>query len=420
MNKIPAEGKMKVLWFCNCSFSDKKSAATMTWLHTMANSLVDTGAIQLFNITEGKVKKVTRCDFQSIFQWMIPSESLKSNGLPGFKTISDIQRIVDDIKPDIIHIWGTESYWGLLTARGFIKGNIILEIQGLKFAIAKQFYSGLTFSEIFKCFGLKEILKPYASLIGLKNSFARWGKFEKEMLKSHKIISTQSDWVRVYVKNMNPLALIFKTCILLRDEFLVAEKWSVDNCIKCQIFTSFSSPVSYKGIHILLDAVAILKKKYPQIRLCIAGNLRTGPREDGYSKWLKKKIRESGISENVFWLGSLDAKGMVIQMYNANVVVVPSFVESYSVALDEALTVGVPSVASFAGAMTELAIHEKTALFFPPGDAAMCADAIEKLFANSGYSETISRNAYEERKARKNKNPAEVQMTIYKRILSHN
>jgi len=411
---------MKVLWFCNAEFSELKSAATGTWLHSMANALVNSGEVQLYNITQGKVKHITRHDHQSITQWLVPVQSLTKFGLPRSKTIYEIQQIVNEVKPDVIHIWGTESYWGLLTARGYLKGNVILEIQGLKFVIEKYIYSGLSSLDIFRCFGLKELLKPSVSLPGVKSSFRQWGKFEKEMLMKHHIISTQSNWVRTYVKNLNPFAQVFNTTILLRNDFLEANKWEMESCVPYQIFTSTSSSISYKGLHILFDAVAILKLRFPKIRLCIAGSIKSGIRQDGYSKWLQRKAKKLGILENIFWLGSLNAHNIVNQMYNANVVVVPSFVESYCLALEEALMVGVPTVVSFAGAMPELAVHEKTALFFPPGDAAMCANAIEIFFEDKEYANTISQNAYNEKVVKKELNIAQIQLSIYANILSAN
>lgn len=407
---------MKVLWFCNVILSDKKTTVTGTWIHSMADALVNTGPVQLYNIAQGRVKVTTRQDFKSICQWVVPFESLKGNGLPSSKTIQEIQKIVNDIKPDIIHIWGTEHFWGLLTARGYLKGNIILETQGLKFAIEKHFYSGLSLLDLIKCLGIKEFIKPSVSLFGEKYSFKRWGKFEKEMLMNHKNISTQSEWVRAHVMNLNPSAQIFKTARSYRTEFVEADKWKGDNCVSYQVFTSTSSIDSYKGLHILIDAIAILKKRYPEIRLCIAGNVRSGLREDGYSKWLKRKINLLGINENISWLGSLDAKNLVLQMHKANVVVVPSFIESSCNALNEALMVGVPTVASFAGGMPEQAIHEKTALFFSPGDATMCASAIEKFFANIEYASVVSQNAYDTQKSKNNRDIADIQFQIYCKI----
>jgi glycosyltransferase involved in cell wall biosynthesis len=410
--------RIKVIWLCNVAFSDTQAASTGTWLHSMAAALINTGEIELFNITQAKVKDVTRQDHKSIKQWVVPFASIKNNGLPNTKIIRQIQEIVNDIDPDVIHIWGTENYWGLLSARGYIKGNTVLEIQGLKFAYAKYFYSGLSLLDVVKCFGIKEFLKPSVSLVGLKRSFKRWGKFEKEMLLKHKTIATQSDWVRAYVENVSPQAQIVHSDIALRDEFIKADKWEFNNCVPHQIFTSAnSSSISYKGLHILLDAIAILKKRYPQVKLCIAGSMQTGLRQDGYSKWLKRKIKQLEIAGNVHWLGSLDAKSIVLQMYKANVVVIPSFIETYCLAFDEALTVGAPTVASFAGAMPELATHKETALFFPPGDAGMCANAIESFIADENYATTISCKAYNEKKTKNNDNIALSQMAIYKKVI---
>lgn len=410
--------KIKVLWFCNVGFSETKSATTGSWLYSMSESLLKTGDVELFNITQGDVKEITSKNYKTINQWFVPRDTLRRNGLPSSKVIKGIQKIVEEVKPDVIHIWGTENYWGLLYSRGFIGGNVILEIQGLKYAYAKYFYSGLTLFDIVKCFRLKEFIKPSCSLVGLKLGFESWGKFEKEMLLKCEFISTQSDWVRTYVKNVNSTAKLIKTQIALRKEFLQATKWNIDTCISYQIFTSASSSsISYKGLHVLFDAIAILKNKFPNVRLNIAGSIPTGIRKDGYSKWLQDKIRKKGITDNINWLGGLDAVNIISQMQKANVVVVPSFIETYCLALDEALTVGVPTVVSFSGAMPELAEHEKTALFYPPGDVEMCANAIERFFLDRVLSVKISINAYEGKSNKDNENIALSQLKIYKDVL---
>lgn len=413
-------GKIKVLWFSNVSFSNAESTASGTWLKAMASLLVNTGEIELYNISQAAVKNSMRHDSQLINQWLVPNDSPKSNGLPSSKIIQEIKGIVKEIEPDIIHIWGTEYYWALLTARGYIGGNVILEIQGLKFTIEKYCFSGLSLIDILKCFGIKEFLKPSRSLIGLKYLYRKWGKFEKEMLMKHNMISTQSNWVRAYVKTVNPTARIFETSVSLRKEFCDANKWEISRCIPYQIFTSVSSLMSFKGLHILLEAIAILKKRYNQINLVIAGTVLSGIRQGGYTKWLKNKIKRIGIEQNVFWIGALDAKNLITQMYRANVFVIPSFVESYCLAFDEALTVGVPTVASFAGAMPELATHEKTALFFSPGDVIMCANTIERLFEDRNYADMISQNAYDSKKLKANKNIADEQLLIYSNVLKTN
>lgn len=411
--------KIKVLWFCNVGFSKSKSIASGSWLFSMSESLINSGEVELFNITQGDVTEVTRQNYKSINQWIVPRGKLTKNGLPNKNIILGIQGIVEQIKPDIIHIWGTENYWGLLYSRGFINGNVLLEIQGFKFACAKYFYSGLSFWDIVKCFRLKEFLRPSGSLVGLKLGFEKWGKFEKEMLLKCQNVSTQSHWVRTYVRNINKNAKLFETQIALRSEFLEAPKWDLNSCNSYQVFASTSSTsISYKGIHILLDAITVLKPRFPKIKLCIAGSFAKGIKMDGYSRFLHEKIKKNGIIDNINWLGSLDAQAIILHLQKANVVVVPSFVESYCLALDEALTLGVPTVVSFSGAMPELAEHRKTALFYPSGDVEMCANAIEQFFIDKNLAVKISDNAYNNKINKDNKNIALTQLKIYKSIFN--
>lgn len=398
-------------------FTQKKPDATGTWSHSMATELVKSGEIELFNITQARVKSTIREDFSSIKQWVIPSSKLNRKGLPKKSIIRDIIKISEEVKPDIIHIWGTESFWGLLKARNFISGKVILEIQGLKSEIHKYFYSGLTFKDIIATIGLREIIKPSDSIIKQKASFYRWGEFEKEIIENHSFITTQSDWVRSHVRNINKDAELFETKMLLRDEFVNSLKWEFDSCQPYSVFTTFSSIVSYKGLHVLINAIAILRDEFPSVKLNIAGSTgRQGILGYGYYNWIKRRISKLGIEENINFLGSINAEEIVKKLHSANVTVIPSFVESYCMALDEAIHVGTPTVASFAGAMPELGIHKETVYYFHSGDPVMCANAIGAFFRNRSFSEEVSVKAYNSRRA--NSDKYKRQLEIYRNVLS--
>ena len=100
---------MKVLWFSNAVFNGNTPKATGTWLYSMANALIDRG-VELYNITQKKdVVEIQFNEIDDIKQWILPEYKLY-NGLPRLKYIKQIQTLVDNIKPDIIHIWGVESY----------------------------------------------------------------------------------------------------------------------------------------------------------------------------------------------------------------------------------------------------------------------------------------------------------------------
>lgn len=404
---------MKVLWFSNIALTDKEPNSSGTWMNSLSSSLVDSGRVQLFNITHAKVNVVTRRDNHLIQQWLIPGGGRRKRGLPNTKTIREITSIVKEINPDVIHIWGMEKYWGLLTARGYVNGNVILEIQGIKFAIEKHVYADLSWASVVRCFGIGELFRPLGSLVGTKYSYRKWGRYEREMLANHRIISTQSDWVRANVRAVNPLAKIVRTSMLLRKEFVQAEKWEYVNCIPFQLFSFSSSVISYKGLHVLVDSLAILKNTYPNIKLVIAGAISTGLRTDGYTKWLIRKIKRLGLTEDIKWLGPLTAKEIVNQLHDANASIIPSFVESFCMTLEESLFTGTPTVASFSGAMPELAVNEESALFFPPGDFVMCARCIERILTDIKLASNLSYNSYNAKRKEDSALTVKKQLDIY-------
>lgn len=385
---------MKVLWLSNRLFSPVPDSSSGTWLTVMGNALAASGEVQLANISQDKVGAITRCDCNGIAQWAVPYDNLKNDGLPPQKTVEAIQKAVAEFSPDLIHVWGTECYWGLLTARQLLPGRALLDMQGLKYACAQAYYGGLTFTELLRCIGPKELLLPKSSIFLTRRSFQNWGRFEAEMIRGHRYVSTQSDWIRSHVAAITGSAQVFETGILLRPEFLAAKPWTPPAAGLPTFFTSCGCSTAYKGLHTVLHALAIVKHRHPGVVLNVAGHRpRTGLRRSGYEHYVEREVRALGLSDHVRWLGPLDAGGLIREMCRASAVVVPSFVESYSLAMAEAMSLGAPTVASYAGAMPELAKHEESALFFPPGDAMFCASLLARLVSPDGKAERIGRNA---------------------------
>ena len=414
---------MKVLWFSNVVLTKDATKATGTWLRTMSEALVERG-VEFYNISQSSIAKtIQRNDVGIIKQWVIPVYRLH-NGLPENKKIKDICGIVDSIAPDIIHIWGIEGYWGLLTARGYLKGNVLLEIQGIKETCARVFYGGLSLCEIFKTIGVREMIRPSLSLMSLKKDFEKWSKYEREMLGGHKHISTHSDWVRAWISQFTQVGCqIHCTQRIVRKEFLDAGIWEKPNNDRNApiIFAMSSGPDAYKGIHDAIKAVALLKKDYPKVELRIAGNFGIDKpfyRKPGYTKFLQKLISDLQLDDNIIFLGSLNASQIIAQIHQANAMLQTSYVESYSLAVSEAMMAGVPLVVSYAGAMPELAQDRAAALFYTPSDYFTCAYRIKRIIESTELAESLSKTA---RGIAVKRNVAsllgDLQINIYKEVL---
>jgi len=205
----------------------------------------------------------------------------------------------------------------------------------------------------------------------------------------------------------------------MRKPFYSATPWQYRKTNCPVAFSLCSAATSFKGIHVLIKAIGVLKKKYPSIQLQLAGSIDVGNRlSDGYSVFLRKLIKKYDIVDNVQYLGNLNAEQIISHLQNCNVCVVPSFIESYCMVLAEAMFIGVPAVVSYTGAMPDLATHNKSALFYNSLDHGLCAAYIDMLISDQTLAETISVNARENRLIEND--PAtviETQLSIYSSFL---
>nr|WP_315161298.1 glycosyltransferase [uncultured Flavobacterium sp.] len=386
---------MKVLWFSNCELGNIESKGSGSWLFGMRDII--SNSIELYNITQSDVDEVSYNKYDDLEEYIIPNYKL-TNGVPSPSSILKIKNIVDKVNPDVIHIWGIELYWGLLFSRNHIQGNYIIEIQGLLSSCHNVYYGGLSPDEIFRCFNIKELIKFNSFLPFQKRNTLKNIASENEIIANSSNISTQSEWIRNQIKfkikeNVN----IFKTFIPIRKVFYNSEKWNkIDNRKSIVIFTSFSYVVPFKGFHILLKSIALLKQKYPDIILNVGGvNIKSIVfyKQDGYMRYLLSLIDKFKIVDNVNFMGSLNEEEIREQLLRSDVFINPSFVESYSVSSAEALYLGVPSILSYAGAMPDFSSEKKVALHYSPTDYVDLASKTEKIINDKELSKALSDNS---------------------------
>jgi glycosyltransferase involved in cell wall biosynthesis len=402
----------------NRLLTDKESGSTGTWLGALARSLIQSGEIELGNISLGNVSRLSRLDCSNLTQYVVSSKANDNNttGLPSRLIVNDIIKAVEEFAPDLIHVWGTELSWGLLTARKTIKLPALLDIQGLKSAIAKVYDGGLTYKEKLACIGLKEVLRQTTIFQG-KSKFERWSRFEKEIISGNSYITTQSSWLEARVRAINKTCKMFHNEFALQEPFYSATPWSYPENVN--IFCSTSYPSPFKGLHVAIRAVAILKERFPNIQLRIAGAYpKKGIRQDGFVAWLVHEANKLGVKKNLFWLGPLSVGDIINELQTCAATLLPTFIEGYCLALAEAMMIGAPTVVSFTGGTSYLARDNETALFFPPGDEAMCAYQLERLLLDRELGERLSILSRQKALVRNDRDQIiRQQMNIYRQVL---
>lgn len=418
---------MKILWMSNVSLLKKEINSTGTWIHSMYEHLKAVeGVVISCNITLSNVLEITKTDDGILTQYEIPRKGINKDGLPKPYITESIINIVKNENPDLIHVWGIELFWGIVANNVELKKYpVLIEIQGIKFVCSRTlyFYGGLPMEEIKSMRGLVELVYPSQYIVNLHKNFAKWGEKELSILNGARYINTQSDWVRSIIGNfISKNAKVFNTGIILRKDFTDCRVWS-DVHKRSNEITIFSVTAErvYKAAHITLLAFALIKEKYPSAKLRFAGisNPSVFYKSSGYYRYLKRLIRNLHLEDSVIFLGSLQSKEMLEEFYKADLCVNSSFVETYCLALAEAMCVGVPCVAAYTSALPELIEHGKSGLFYPMGDYYLCAQRMLQYIEDQNLCLQVSLEASRSIRQKSNvMNIINQQILIYKSVIS--
>ncbi len=136
-----------------------------------------------------------------------------------------------------------------------------------------------------------------------------------------------------------------------------------------RLVTTASADVTMKGLRYLLEAVAKLRTER-HVELVVIGRLKEG----GPSARI---IDELGLRDAVTFVTGVPEE-RIIELYSeAEVAVVPSLYEGFSLPAIEAMSCGVPLVATTGGALPEVVGTDgETALLVSPGDSDALAARI--------------------------------------------
>ena len=137
-----------------------------------------------------------------------------------------------------------------------------------------------------------------------------------------------------------------------------------------RLITTTSSDVALKGLKYLLEALAKLRTDRPDAHLVIVGRRKVGGLSD-------ETIGRLGLEDAVRFVSGV-AESEIIRLYStAELAVVPSLYEGFSLPAIEAQSCGVPLVATTGGALPEVVGPDgETAVLVAPGDSEALAAAL--------------------------------------------
>lgn len=323
--------------------------------------------------------------------------------------------VVEKANPDIIHIHGTEECFGLI--QDYIKNiPIVFSIQGLIAPYTEKYYSGYPESFISRNESFSNKLKGSSNKMNYR-SYQYRGLRELRFLERAKYIIGRTSFDHYLPLLCNPDVQIFQGEEILRKEFYTTQ-WNKQKFGDKLILVSIISPGVYKGFETLLHSAKLLKRfAHFDFEWKVIGYHSNHK----YVK-LAEKLKECRSTDvNIDFLGRMQASDMIGVLTNADLYVQVSHIENSPNSLCEAMLIGMPIIASFAGGTSSMLKDGEEGILVQDGDPFTLAGAIAHLRNNFEMAINFARNGRIRAKFRHNPlNIASQLKNTYFEIINNN
>lgn len=383
---------MKVLWIVNIVFPEANALLTgkkdlsggAGWMISLADYLVNKYRVELYIVSLSSfVSKLEILKGKGITYYLIPLG--KGNRQYNKDYEPFMREIQDRIKPDVVHIHGTEFTQGLSYVRACGNDHVVVSLQGIKTGIARYYLSGLSFRDIIGNMTFRDIVK--GSVYTEQKAFFMTGLLEQELIRSLNHVIGRTEWDRAQVLSYNSNINYHFCNEILRKEFYDGSLWHYDECIPHTIFLS-QAWYPLKGAHQVFKALPLILNHYPDAQIRIAGPDITSysgvykfVHESTYGRYMRRLIHQLNITKHVLFLGNLTSEQMKLEYLRANVFVCPSSIENSPNSLGEAQILGVPHISSYVGGTPDMMEGNEMNLYRFE-EVEMLAYKICSIFAN--------------------------------------
>lgn len=391
---------MRIMWIVNTIFPypAEKMGLSKTvfggWLISLYESLSKKNIGEICIVSTYNGKDLKKYSDKNTIYYLIPN---KYENKPDYSTKKYWDKIIKEFTPDIIHIHGTEYPKTIPLIMNHHNENYVVSIQGFLNSYKRVCYCNLNPIVFLKNITIRDILKPKTGyMVGL--DYEKRAKYEKMIIENVDNVIGRTEWDYAQVKAINPEINYYHGDENLRECFY-KDKWNIEKIERHTIFFSQSQAI-LKGFYIMVEAINILKKKYPDIKVKVAGNnildtntIKKKLKRQSYTRYLQKLIKQYNIQDNIQYTGFLDAEAYKNELIKSHVYVQAASIENSSNSLGEAMILGVPCVASNVGGTSTMLKDKEEGFLYPYTEPELLAIYIEKYFESDELCKKYSGNA---------------------------
>ena len=308
-----------------------------------------------------------------------------------------VKRVIMEFGPDIIHVHGTEYFYGCFPREVYCGKPVVISIQGLLSGIHPHYMGGISTKELRGTNWNARFFVKGRTMLSEQTAW-REGRAvqEQKVIRQQQNFIGRTAWDKDVVQFYNPHARYFAVNENLREPFF-AKRRNPGAVRRHSIYCGAAASTAFKGAHWLIRAVAALKCEFPDIELRIAAaeglhapkGLKALMMDQSYHAYIRRLIRTLEVGKHIIALPILSAEEVAEELSQAELFVLPSMCENSPNSLCEAMLVGTPSIATFVGGVPSILKDGVEGKLVPSGDPMALAGAIRRWFLHPEEAEAF-------------------------------
>ena len=364
---------MRVLWLSNTAVGASEylkikfdSGGWMSSLETYIKTVegIDL-AVCFFNNGNNPFKfsfnSVTYYPIKDKFSTIVSKITLKLFNKLYDSNLPDLLKVINDFKPDIIQLFGTESGLGEIVTK--TKIPVIIHIQGIINPCASAWLpKGISLNKILINSNLTDLLRKLDWYSKYK-LYTKIATREELIIRNAKYFFGRTEWDKRIIHIYNANIEYFHCNELLRPIFY-ENKWCWKNESELKLVSTIN-PQIYKGLEIILETAVLLKKT----KLKFEWNIIGINDDNDLVKLIEKIFKKRFQDNNVFFKGPKYGQSMISELLNSHIFIHPSHIDNSPNSVCEAMLLGMPVIAGSVGGVPSIIENNDTGILYNSYDS---------------------------------------------------
>lgn len=265
-------------------------------------------------------------------------------------------KVIHEISPDIIQVFGSEWEYGLVAK--YTNIPVVLHMQGCIIPYTNMFHApGYSVNDEL----LQSIWHPrrFRNILRKQKFIKSWALMEYECFKSVRYYMGRTDWDRHLVELFHPGAKYYYCSEALRPSFINNESlWKPHANRDILKLITIGCSGFRKGMDVLLKTANLLKKNNIKFEWHLCGQL-------GYKNLIEKKTGLRFEDNNIVLHGFVGPDDLVKLLIDSDIYVHPVYLDNSPNSICEAQYLGLPIVATYVGGVPSLIENGKDGILVP-------------------------------------------------------